>query len=102
MSKKVSKFTGRFTITGATYDDNRCVIWCCKFYEPFNVIDTSDVKTRQKLWLNCEDYFGKELECEWTQQTKRGTPLGVVYGHLVKENNNELVQHSVRKERTGN
>lgn len=85
MSKKVSSkiYRGKFTITGATYDDNRSVIWCCKFYEPFNVIDESDMKTRQKLWLECEKYFGKELECTWTQQTKRGTPLGEVRGHLI-------------------
>ena len=84
MSKKANKiYRGKFTITGATYDDERRVVWCCKFYEPFNVIDTSDDKTRQKLWLDCHKYFGKELECEWTQQTKRGTPLGEVKGKLV-------------------
>ena len=74
-----------WSLRGATYNDNREVIWLCKYYEPFNVIDESDSKTRQKLWLNCEAYFGRKLMCTWYKQSRRGVPEGEVTGHLIGE-----------------
>lgn len=85
VSKKQKVYTGVFPIRGATYNDNREVIWLCKYYEPFNVIDESDSKTRQKLWLNCEAYFGRKLMCTWYKQSRRGVPEGEVTGHLIEE-----------------
>lgn len=94
------KYEGNFSIRGATYDDDRAVIWLCKYYEPFNVIDTSPLKTRQKLWRECEKYFGKMLHCTWDKQSKRGVPLGTVYGTLVtnEEKENGTAGNIVREE----
>lgn len=85
VSKKQEVYTGVFPIRGATHNDNKEVIWLCKYYEPFNVIDESDSKTRKKYWVNCELYFGRKLQCTWYKQSIRGIPLGEVTGHIIDE-----------------
>lgn len=88
-SKKQEVYTGIFPIRGATHNDNKEVIWLCKYYEPFNVIDESDSKTRQKYWVNCDLYFGRKLKCTWYKQSVRGVPLGEVTGHIIEETEHE-------------
>lgn len=97
-------YTGAFKVRGATYDDNqhKRVIWCCKFYEPFNVVDVSDDKLRQKLWRECAKHFGKDLYCVWFKQTKRGAPIGIVYGTLDEDKKDELVEYALREEKSRN
>lgn len=88
-SKKQEVYTGIFPIRGATHNDNKEVIWLCKYYEPFNVIDESDSKIRQKYWVNCELYFGRKLKCTWYKQSARGIPIGEVTGHIIEETEHE-------------
>ena len=98
MSKQTNSksYTGVFKIVGATYDSDGGVVWCCRYYEPFNVIDDSPLPKRKKLWSECESHFGKQIRCVWEKQTRRGTPLGRVTGHI----EDELVQLSVQKAET--
>ena len=84
MSKQTSKpaYSGRFKIVGATHDADKRVIWCCRYYEPFNVVDTSSDTKRKKMWAECDKYIGKYVICTWGKQSKRGVPLDNVTGHV--------------------
>lgn len=90
MSRKSSEdvehgdFTQDFRITGATYDDERQVIWLCKYFEPFNVVPVYDKDTRKKQWKNCEKYFGKYITCSFKEKTSRGVPRGKILGLEIK------------------
>lgn len=74
-----------FRIVGATYDDNREVIWICKYFEPFNVTPNYDSTTRKKHWKEADKYFGKHLRVQFDKRTKRGVPEGNLIGVSIED-----------------
>ena len=80
ISKQISRSEGLYRVVGATHDDNKEVIWVCKYYEPFNVVSAEDSKTRRKQWIDAEKYFGKMLRVQYDRLSKRGIPEGNVVG----------------------
>lgn len=83
---ETGKFVREFDIRGATYNDNKEVVWLCRFFgEPFEVIPKNSSNTRKKHWKMCDQFFGKKIRAHFEQQDKRGVPLGKVEGSIVEE-----------------
>ncbi len=75
-----------FTIAGATCSNDHEVIWICRFNgEPFEVVPTGTKKERQLLWLSCDNYFGKKLTVRYSDESKKGIPIGNPVGVCVRD-----------------
>lgn len=73
-------FVDVFKIVGATHNDNKEVIWICKYFEPFNVEPVYDSATRKNHWKMCDQFFGKYIKTKFFNKTSRGTPIGKALG----------------------
>lgn len=73
-------YIDNFRIIGATHNDNKEVIWICKYFEPFNVEPVYSSDERKKQWKTCENFFGRKIKTKFFNKTNRGTPVGKVLG----------------------
>lgn len=83
---ETGKFVRSFSIRGATHSPDKEVVWLCRFYgELFEVTPKESTNTRKKQWKVCDRYFGKNIRAHFSEQDKRGVPLGKVVGSLIEE-----------------
>ena len=85
--QKYKNFKDReFKIVGATHSNNYEVIWICRFFgEPFEVVPTGSSSTRKDMWVNAEKYFGKMLTVRYSDESKRGVPIGNPVGVCIRD-----------------
>lgn len=85
--QKYKNFKDReFKIVGATHSNDYEVIWICRFYgEPFEVVPTGSSADRKEKWINAEKYFGKMLTVRYSDESKRGVPIGNPVGLCIRD-----------------